>query len=188
MESIVAELEGALLKDRDVFSYFMLIAFEASGLIRFAFLLALWPVIRLLEAVGREDYGLRVTIFAATAGVRWSEIEAVARAVLPKFYLDDVDMEAWRVFSACEKRVVVTKMPRVMVERFVKENLRADEVVGVELCTNRFGYATGFVEGDLGSIGKRVASLFGDHKPSLGLGRPNSCCGSSFLQLCKVIY
>lgn len=94
MESIVAELEGTLLRDHDVFFYFMLIAFEASGHIRFAFLLALWPVIRLLEAIGREDYGLKVTIFAATVGVHWSEIEAVARAVLPKFYLDDVAMEA----------------------------------------------------------------------------------------------
>ncbi|XP_057789003.1 glycerol-3-phosphate acyltransferase 5-like [Salvia miltiorrhiza] len=186
MESVVAEFEGGILREQDVFSYFMLIAFEASGLIRFASLLALWPVVRLLEAAGRGDRGLKLTIFVATAGVPLQEIEAVARAVLPKFYLDDVDMEAWRVFSSCERRVVVTKMPRVMVERFVKEHLRGDEVVGVELCSNRFGYATGFVEGDVGSIvAKRVASLFGDQEPSLGLGRPSSTCGSLFLPLCK---
>ncbi|KAG6404421.1 hypothetical protein SASPL_136668 [Salvia splendens] len=186
MESIIAELEGTLLKEHDVFSYFMLIAFEASGLIRFALLLALWPVIRLLEAAGGEKIGLKLTIFVATAGVPMSEIEAVARAVLPKFYLDDVDMEAWRVYSACDRRVVVTRMPRVMVERFVKEHMRADEVVGVELGSNRFGYATGFVEEDVGSIGERVACLFGDdQEPRLGLGRDNSICGSLLLPLCK---
>lgn len=186
MESVVAELEGTLLKDHDVFCYFMLIAFEASGLIRFALLLVLWPVIRLLQAAGRGDYGLKLSIFVATAGVPFSEIEAVARAVLPKFFLDDVDMEAWRAFSSCDRRAVVTKLPRVMVERFVKENLRADEVVGVELATNRFGFATGFVVEDLSSIAKRVSMLFGDQEPCLGLGRPNSSCGSLFLSLCKV--
>lgn len=186
MESVVAELEGTLLKDPDVFSYFMLIAFEASGLIRFALLLALWPLIRLLEAFGRGDDGLKITIFVATFGVPFSEIEAVARAVLPKFYLDDIDMEAWRVFSSYDKRVVVTKMPRIMVERFVKEHLRADHVVGTELSTNRFGLATGFVEDEFGSIAKSFATLFGDQEPSLGLGRPSSCFGSFFLPLCKV--
>lgn len=175
----MAELEGTLLKDPDVFSYFMLIAFEASGLIRFGLLLALWPVIRLLEAVGRGDHGLKVTIFVATAGVRVSEIEAVGRAVLPKFFLDDVDVDAWRAFRSGRRRVVVTKMPRVMVERFVKEHLGADEVVGSELClVNGCGFASGFV---------RDGELFGGEvQPCLGLGRPGSSCASLFLPLCKV--
>lgn len=41
--SVVAELEGALLRDACTFPYFMLVAFEASGLPRFVALLALWP-------------------------------------------------------------------------------------------------------------------------------------------------
>ncbi|CAA0809433.1 Glycerol-3-phosphate acyltransferase 5 [Striga hermonthica] len=185
MASVVSEFEGTLLKNRDVFSYFMLIAFEASGLIRFALLLALWPVIRLLEALGREDDGLKLAIFVATAGLPLSEIEAVARAVLPKFFMDDVDIEAWGVFSSCDKRIVVTRMPRVMVEMFAKEHLRADGVVGSELSTNRFGLATGFVRDDFGSIGKGVARLCGDEEPCLGLGMPDSRCASLFLPLCK---
>ncbi|KAL0321928.1 UNVERIFIED_CONTAM: Glycerol-3-phosphate acyltransferase 5 [Sesamum calycinum] len=185
MESVVSELEGTLLKDPDVFSYFMLIAFEASGLIRFALLLALWPVIRLLEVCGRGEDGLRLTVFAATAGVPVSEIEAVARAVLPKFYLDDINMGAWRVFGSYDRRVVVTRMPRIMVERFGKDHLMADAVVGTELSINRFGLATGFIRDGIGSIGKNVTDLFRDEKPSLGLGRPN--CGSSslFMPLCQ---
>lgn len=182
--SVVSEFEGTLLKDPDPFSYFMLVAFEASGLIRFASLLILWPVIRLLDVLGMGDIGLKLMIFVATAGVRELEIESMARAVLPKFYMDDIDVEAWRVFSLYDKRVVVTKTPRIMVERFVKEHLRADEVVGSELLVNRFGFATGFVKEDFAFIFTRVAKMFVDEKPTLGLGRTSS--GSSLLSLCKV--
>ncbi|KAI6676326.1 hypothetical protein NL676_037122 [Syzygium grande] len=180
--SVVSEFEGTLLKDPDLFSYFMLMAFEASNLLRFALLLLLWPVICCLDAFGMEDYGLKLMIFVALAGVPESEIKAVSRAVLPKFFMDDLNGDAWREFSACEKRVVVTRMPGVMVERFAKEHLRADEVIGSELVMNRFGYATGFVEGGDGAAFGRVDKLSGDdERPSKGLGRP----GLSFLSLCK---
>ncbi|CAJ1970916.1 unnamed protein product [Sphenostylis stenocarpa] len=168
MESVVSELEGTLLKDSDAFSYFMLVAFEASGLLRFALLLALWPVIRFLDTVGMNDVSLKLMIFVAVAGVPKSEIESVARAVLPKFYMDDLDMEKWKVFSSYEKRVVVTKTPKIMVEMFVKEHLRADEVVGTELSFNRFDLATGFVHGDSSNtISERVANLFNNGAPTL---------------------
>ncbi|KAI9156364.1 hypothetical protein LWI28_004948 [Acer negundo] len=183
--SVVSELEGTLLKDPDPFSYFMLVAFEASGLIRFALLLLLWPVIRLLDVLGFGDVGLKLMVFVSTVGVPLSEIKSVARAVLPKFYMDDIDVEAWKVFSLHhDRRVVVTKMPRVMVERFAKEHLRADEVIGSELWVNRFGFASGFIKGDSSSISRRVSKLFVDEKPTLGLGRVASV-GSSFLSLCK---
>ncbi|KAI4299551.1 hypothetical protein L6164_032998 [Bauhinia variegata] len=186
--AVISELEGTLLKDSDPFSYFMLVAFEASGLIRFAVLLILWPVIRLLSMVGMEDDALKLMIFVAVTGIPESEIESVARAVLPKFYMDDLEMGAWRVFSSYENRVVVTKMPRVMVERFVKEHLRADEVIGSELIT-RFGFATGLAEyGSIDTIARKVAKLFNNEEPSLGLGRRPVIATStdhSFLQLCK---
>ncbi|KAL8050321.1 hypothetical protein ABFX02_06G075400 [Erythranthe guttata] len=188
---VVSELEGTLLKSHDVFCYFMLIAFEASGLIRFALLLACWPLIRLLEICGRGDNGLKLAIFVATCGVRFSEIEAVTRAVLPKFYLDDTDMAAWRVFSSCydnRRRVVATKMPRVMVERFAKEHLRADDVVGSELCINRFGFATGFVEDDFDCIGRKVGELIrvDERRRCLGLARrTRGSVGSLFLPSCQ---
>ncbi|XP_048135477.1 glycerol-3-phosphate acyltransferase 5-like [Rhodamnia argentea] len=180
--SVVSEFEGTLLKDPDLFSYFMLMAFEASNLLRFVLLLLLWPVIGCLDAVGMEDYGLKLMIFVALAGVPESEIEAVSRAVLPKFYMDDLNGDAWREFSGYEKRVVVTRMPGVMVERFAKEHLRADEVIGSELTVNGFGYATGFVEGGVHAASNHVDKLFGDgERPSKGLGRR----GLSFLSLCK---
>ncbi|OMO59037.1 Phospholipid/glycerol acyltransferase [Corchorus capsularis] len=185
--SVVAELEGVLLKDLDPFSYFMLVAFEASGLIRFALLLLFWPVIRLLDMLGMDDAGLKLMIFVATAGLQASEIESVSRAVLPKFYMDDIDMDAWKVFSSYEKRVVVTKTPTIMVERFVKEHLRADEVIGSEIVINRFGFATGFVRGGIACIiSSRVAKMFmGEQpdQPTLGLRRSTS--SFQFFSLCK---
>ncbi|KAL9230147.1 hypothetical protein vseg_005535 [Gypsophila vaccaria] len=187
IESVVAELEGTLINDPDPFSYFMLIAFEASGLIRFSILLMFWPIIKLLDLFGLDDIGLKLTIFISVVGLRVSEIKSVARAVLPKFYMDEVDMDTWRIFSQFDKRVVVTKSPRLMVERFVKEHLRADEVIGCELVVSRFGFATGFVS-DVGSVSDRVAKLFGDEKPTLGLGMSNNVSygyNNSFMSLCK---
>ncbi|PIA54697.1 hypothetical protein AQUCO_00900929v1 [Aquilegia coerulea] len=173
MESVVSELEGTLLKDPDPFSYFMLVAFEASGVIRFAILLMAWPILHLLDILGMGDAGLKLMIFISVVGVRECEIESVARAVLPKFYMDDVDLGAWRVFSCYKKRLVVTRSPRVMVERFVKEHLGADEVIGIELQVNRFGFATGLVKDDIGLILNRVKVYFKDEQPTVGLVRPH---------------
>nr|XP_016477888.1 PREDICTED: glycerol-3-phosphate acyltransferase 5-like [Nicotiana tabacum] len=119
MESVVSEFEGILLKNHDPFCYFMLMAFEASGLIRCALLLMLWPIIRVLDLCVKGDVGLKLTIFVAIVGITISEIEAVARAVLPKFYFDDINMEAWKIFSSFDKRVLVTKTPRIMCKQLV---------------------------------------------------------------------
>lgn len=185
--SVLSELEGVLLNDSDPFPYFMLVAFEASGLIRFALLLLLWPLVKLLGMLGFDELGLRIMIFVAVAGVRESEVEAVARAVLPKFYMEDVNMAAWNVYSSYDRRVVVTVCPRLMVERFVKDHLRADEVVGCELEVNRSGVATGFLKSTpgSGSLSTRVREIFGADQPDAGLAKPRS---SSLLSLCKEQY
>ncbi|CAH2046989.1 unnamed protein product [Thlaspi arvense] len=185
--SIVSEFEGTILENADSFSYFMLVAFEASGFIRFTILLSLWPIIALLDVFSYKNVALKLMIFVATAGVRESKMELVARAVLPKFYMDDISMDTWRVFSSCKKRVVVTRMPRVMVARFAKEHLGADEVIGSELIVNAFGFVTGLIrETDIDqSILNRVADLFVDQRPHLGLGRPASTDSTTFLLLCE---
>ncbi|CDY66042.1 BnaCnng49400D [Brassica napus] len=132
-DSVVSEFEGTILRNEDPFSYFMLVAFEASGLIRFAALLFLWSVITLLDVFSYKNAALKLMTFVATVGLREPEIQSVARAVLPKFYMDDVSIDTWKVYSSCKKKVVVTRMPRVMVEMFAKEHLKADEVIGSEL-------------------------------------------------------
>ncbi|KAF3599860.1 hypothetical protein F2Q69_00038752 [Brassica cretica] len=169
-DSVVSEFEGTILRNEDPFSYFMLVAFEASGLIRFAALLFLWPGITLLDVFSYKNAALKLMTFVATVGLREPEIQSVARAVLPKFYMDDVSMDTWKVYSSCKKKVVVTRMPRVMVEMFAKEHLKADEVIGSELIVNRFGFVTGLTrESDIDqSVLSRVADLFVDRKPQIG--------------------
>ncbi|EES18341.1 glycerol-3-phosphate acyltransferase 5 [Sorghum bicolor] len=185
--SVVAELEGALLRSADTFPYFMLVAFEASGLPRFVLLLALWPLLRLLElGAGRRDLALRAAAFVATVGVPRADVEAVSRAVLPKFMADDVDPAAWASFGSCEgKRVVVTRMPRVMVERFAKEHLGAHAVVGCDLEYSRLRRSTGLLKGaGHDAVATRVRALFaGDDRPDLGIGA--SEMASSFLTFCQ---
>ncbi|XP_078428279.1 glycerol-3-phosphate acyltransferase 5-like [Wolffia australiana] len=138
-------LEGTLLKDSDPFPYFMLVALEASSLLRFTILLLLWPLISLLRAAGRGGLALRVMVFAACAGVREAELAAVARAVLPKFYFEDLDAAAWQRFSSRRRRAVVTAMPTIMAAWFAKAHLGADQIFGPELAIGRFGLATGFL-------------------------------------------
>ncbi|KAF2554750.1 hypothetical protein F2Q68_00017908 [Brassica cretica] len=183
--SVVSEFEGTLLKSDEPFSYFMLLAFDASGVIRFALLLFLWPVTALLNVFSYKNAALKLMIFVATAGLRESEIELVARDVLPKFYMDDLSMDTWNVFSSYKKRIVVTRMPRLMVERFAKQYLIAEEVIGTELIVNRFGFVTGLIqETDIDSTClNRVASLFVDRKPHLGLGRRPA--STTFISLCE---
>ncbi|KAF8109517.1 hypothetical protein N665_0095s0084 [Sinapis alba] len=183
--SVVSEFEGTLLKSNDPFSYFMLLAFDASGVIRFAFLLFLCPVTTLLNVFSYKNAALKLMIFVATAGLRESEIELVARDVLPKFYMDDLSMDTWTVFGSCKKRIVVTRMPRVMVERFAKQYLIAEEVIGTELIVNRFGFVTGLIqETDIDTtVLNRVAALFVDQKPHLGLGRRS--VSTTFISLCE---
>ncbi|KAF3787163.1 Glycerol-3-phosphate acyltransferase 5 [Nymphaea thermarum] len=183
-ESVVSELEGTLLKDADTFSYFMLVAFEASGLVRFTVLLLCWPFFRALHSHGYHDAALRLAIFVAVAGLPEREIEMVSRAVLPKFFMDDLDVEAWRVFSRFGRKVVVSSCPRIMVEWFGTKHLGADDVVGPDLAFNRFGRATGFVvRAGQGSVADRVKSALKSDRPDVGLGRGPSI--SSLLSSCK---
>lgn len=186
--SVVAELEGALLRRADTFPYFMLLAFEASGLPRFVLLLALWPLLRLLELAGpgRRDLALRAAAFVATVGVPRAEVEAVSRAVLPKFMADDVDPAAWAAFGSCEgRRVVVTRMPRVMVERFAKEHLGAHAVVGCDLEYSRLRRSTGLLKGaSHEAVATRVRALFaGDDRPDLGIGTSEMARSLTFCQV-----
>jgi glycerol-3-phosphate acyltransferase len=184
--SVVAELEGALLRSADTLPYFMLVAFEASGLPRFALLLALCPLLRLLELAGRRGLALRAAAFVATAGVTRAELEAVSRAVLPKFMADDVDPAAWAAFGSCEgRRVVVTRMPRVMVERFAKEHLGAHAVVGSDLEYSRLRRSTGLLKGACHeAVASRARALFaGDDLPDLGIASSEMARSFTFCEV-----
>jgi hypothetical protein len=120
-----------------------------------------------------------------------SDIESVARAVLPKFYSSDMHPETWRVFSSCGKRIVLTANPTVMVEAFLKDYLAVDMVLGTEIDTYK-GRATGFVRNPGVLVGENKANAltkaFSNNSlaPEIGLGDRKT--DYPFMKLCKEGY
>lgn len=188
--TVVSDMDGTLLIGRSAFPYFALVAFEAGGILRLLFLLLLSPLAGFLYYFISESAGIRVLIFATFSGLKVSEIESVARAVLPKFYSGDLHPETWRVFSSCGKRCVVTANPRIMVETFLKDYLDADIVLGTEIETFK-GRATGFVTapgvlvGENKAVAIRKAFASSTTPPDIGIGDRET--DFPFLKLCKVI-
>ncbi|KAK4371033.1 hypothetical protein RND71_010508 [Anisodus tanguticus] len=188
-DTVVADMDGTLLRGRSSFPYFALVAFEVGGVLRLLFLLLASPLAGILYYFVSESAGIQVLIFSTFAGMKVSDIESVARAVLPKFYSGDLHPESWKVFSSCGKRCVLTANPRVMVEAFLKEFLGADMVLGTEIGTYK-GRATGFVKQPGVLVGKNKADAlkkaFGETKPEIGLGDRHT--DFPFLALCKEGY
>ncbi|PAN51415.1 hypothetical protein PAHAL_9G592400 [Panicum hallii] len=191
--TVAADLEGTLLRSRSAFPYYALVAFETGGAPRLALLLLLAPLAAALSRLASPASGVRVLVFAATAGARVADVESAARAVLPRFYAVDVHPAAWRVFAACGgRRLVLTATPRVMAEPFARGHLGADGVAGTELATSR-GRATGWVDSRRGVlVGERKAAALKEmvgsdgQMPDVGLGDGRS--DYAFMGMCKEAY
>ncbi|XP_071731086.1 glycerol-3-phosphate acyltransferase RAM2-like [Rutidosis leptorrhynchoides] len=189
-QTVVSDLDGTLLCGRSSFPYFALVAFEVGGVLRLLFLLLCTPIVGLLYYFISESAGIRVLIFATFAGMKVSDIESVARAVLPKFYSSDLHPDVWRVFSACGKRCVLTANPTVMVGPFLKEYLGADLVLGTEIVSWR-GRATGMVKSPGVIVGRNKADAllkaFDDvDLPDVALG--DRITDYPYMRLCKEGY
>uniref|UniRef100_A0ACD5Z309 Uncharacterized protein n=1 Tax=Avena sativa TaxID=4498 RepID=A0ACD5Z309_AVESA len=144
--TIVVDVDGGLLRSSTrsagLFPYFMLVALEAGGFLRGAVLLLLYPLLCCVGIGG--DTALRVMAMAAFCGLRESRLRA-GRAVLPKWFMEDVAVEGFEAMRGAGRRVCVTRMPRVMVDGFLREYLGAEVVVGrgmKVLC----GFYTGLME------------------------------------------
>lgn len=186
-QTVVADMDGTLLIGRSSFPYFALFAYEIGGILRLLLLLLASPIAAILYYFVSESAGIQILIFTTFAGMKMSDIESVARAVLPKFYTADLHPESWRVFSSCGKRCVLTANPRIMVEAFLKDFLGADLVLGTEMVSYK-GRATGFVCQPGVLVGSRKADAlkkaFGDQEPDIGLGDRDT--DVPFMSLCKV--
>jgi phosphoserine phosphatase len=191
MQTVVADLDGTLLRSSSSFPYFMLIAFEAGSPLRALLLLLISPLVYILYHFISEAAGISLLIFVSCAGLKVSAIESAARAVLPKFYLEDMHPVSYKLFTACAHRYVVTANPRIMVEPFLKDYLGVDAVMGTEIQVSKSGYATGFVTAPGVLVGAHkehvVKKNFGtgpDDVPDVALGdRPTDY---PFMRLCKV--
>ncbi|KAK7269592.1 hypothetical protein RIF29_22325 [Crotalaria pallida] len=126
--TLIFDVENALLKSSSLFPYFMLVAFEAGGLLRAIVLVLLYPFV----CLAGEEMGLKIMVMTCFFGIKADSFR-VGRSVLPKFLLEDVGSEIFEVLNRGGKKVGVTNMPRVMVESFLREYLEIDFVVGREL-------------------------------------------------------
>ncbi|KAK8673660.1 hypothetical protein V6N13_111978 [Hibiscus sabdariffa] len=181
--TLVCDIHGVLLRTEIFFPYFMLVAFEAGSILRAFLLLLSCSFLWVLDS----ELKLRVMIFISVCGLKKKDIESVAMAVLPKFYLENLNLQAYQVWSKTSSRVVFTSIPRLMVQGFLKEYMSADDVVGTELHTvgNRF---TGLLSAS-GLLVKHKAlkEYFGDKQPDVGIGS-SSHHDHRFISLCKKAY
>ncbi|KAK3022754.1 hypothetical protein RJ639_046717 [Escallonia herrerae] len=143
--TIVFHVEGALLRSSSVFPYFMLVAFEAGGILRALVLLFLYPFVCLVS----RELALKIMVFLCFFGIK-KESFRIGTTVLPKFFLEDVGHEGFEVVMKCGKKVGVSDLPSIMVEGFLNEYLGVDAVIGRKMKV-ACGYFTGLMEAKTGS-------------------------------------
>ncbi|XP_061339537.1 probable glycerol-3-phosphate acyltransferase 2 [Gastrolobium bilobum] len=139
--TLVFDFEGTLLRSTSLFPYFMLVAFEAGGLLRSFILFLSYP---LVWFVGEEHLGLKIMVFLSFFGIK-KETFRTGSAVLPKFFLEDVGWEGLEAVMCCERKVASSKLPRIMVEGFLKEYLGVEAVVARDIKSFN-GYFLGLFE------------------------------------------
>ncbi|CAJ1971808.1 unnamed protein product [Sphenostylis stenocarpa] len=128
-ETLVFDFEGTLLRSVSLFPYFMLVAFEAGGILRSLILFLSYPLVWL---VGEDQLGLNIMVFLCFFGIR-KDTFRTGSAVLPKFFLEDIGWEGFEAVMCCERKVAISKLPRIMVENFLKDYLGVEAVMAREL-------------------------------------------------------
>ncbi|XP_043723589.1 probable glycerol-3-phosphate acyltransferase 3 [Telopea speciosissima] len=140
-QTIIFDVEGALLRSSSLFPYFMLVAFEAGGLLRALVLLLFYPFMYFMVS---EEMGLNLMVMVCFLGIK-RESFRVGRTVLPKFFLEDVGLEGFEVLMRFGRKVGISCLPTVMVEGFLRDYLGVDCIVGRELKVFH-GYCLGLME------------------------------------------
>ncbi|CAM0947041.1 unnamed protein product [Alopecurus aequalis] len=131
-KTVVCDFHGGLLRSTTLFPYFMLVACEGGSLLRALLLLCSFPLVWVLGE--RGGVGVRVMAFVTFVGLRPRDADLVARAILPKFYMERLNAQVYDyLWLPARRKVVVTSTPRVMAEWFLKQYMAADVVVGCEL-------------------------------------------------------
>ncbi|XP_016478243.1 glycerol-3-phosphate acyltransferase 1-like [Nicotiana tabacum] len=182
-QTLVCDIHGTLLRSQSFFPYFMLVAFEGGSIFRAFFLLLSSPFLCVLNF----ELQLKVMIFITFCGLRLKNMDIVGRAVLPKFYLENLNLHVYEVINSAGAKMVFTSVPRVMVEGFLKEYLNVDSVIGTELHTIG-NYFSGLVSNSGLLIKHRALKEFiGERKPDIGIGT-SSFNDHLFISFCKEAY
>lgn len=157
--TLVVDVDAWILRPPvRAFPYFMLVAVEAGGFLRGLLLLLMHPALCLLALLGLDDLRLKAMAMVTLFGLREKEVARISKAVLPKFFLEDVAMEGLEAFHDKKATVAVTSVfPRVMVKGFLEEYLGVDAVVGREVAAVAGRYV-GFLKEEHAGM-ERVGAL-----------------------------
>ncbi|XP_072951599.1 glycerol-3-phosphate acyltransferase 1-like [Typha angustifolia] len=186
-QTLLCDIQGSLLGSKSPFPYFMLVAFEGGGLLRALLLLLCYPVVWALGQNGEAS--LKIMTFFTFFGLRKKDMELVARTVLPKFYLETLHFQAYELLASNGRKVVITSLPRVMVDSFLKEYLCVNKVVGAELQVVKDCYFAGLISGSyLSYKQKALEDLFGEAKADVGLVSFSNPNDHLFIPYCKEVY
>ncbi|XP_019417479.1 PREDICTED: glycerol-3-phosphate acyltransferase 1-like [Lupinus angustifolius] len=142
-QTLICDIHNVLLRSHSFFPYFMLVAFEGGSIFRALLLLLSCPILWILD----YEQKLRLMTFITFCGLKIKNMENTPRAVLPKFYLENLNLHAYEVLASSGSKFVLTSVPRVMVEGFLKEYLSVGDVIGTELHTVAGSYFTGLISG-----------------------------------------
>ncbi|KAM5558394.1 putative glycerol-3-phosphate acyltransferase 2 [Rosa sericea] len=184
---IIFNMEEALLKSSSLFPYFMLVAFEAGSLLRALVLFLLYPLMFLVS----EEVGLKIMVMVCFFGIK-KESFRIGRAVLPKFFLEDVGFESFEMLQrAGNKKVGVSNLPRVLIETFLKDYMEIDVVVGRELKVFG-GYFLGLME-EKKNINLNILDEHGGHDKMgssdiIGITSFNQRLDDPIFSYCKDVY
>lgn len=195
-DTLVCDVDGVLLRKHSsehfhtFFPYFMLVAFEGGSIFRAILLLLSCSFLWALQ----QETKLKVLSFITFSGLSVKDMDNVSRSVLPKFFLENLNLQVYDIWARTGySKVVFTSLPQVLVERFLREHLNADDVIGtklqeVEVMGRRFytGLASrsGFVVKH-----KSAKDYFLDNKkkPALGIGSSSCSQDHIFISICRVI-
>ncbi|PKU80194.1 probable glycerol-3-phosphate acyltransferase 2 [Dendrobium catenatum] len=175
-QTLIIDFEGWLLRSSSTFPYFIVVAFEACSILRALLLLIIYPLVCCLNS----EAGLKLMVMVCFFGSRKEKFR-VAGAVLSKLFMESVAEEGFKVLINGRRRVGVSKMPKIMVESFLKEYLHIDVVIGREL-KEFCGFYTGLME-----RGQEEVMISSNGGEILGFG----CYGEDHHNLfsyCKVIF
>ncbi|XP_040380478.1 probable glycerol-3-phosphate acyltransferase 3 [Oryza brachyantha] len=189
-QTVMVDLESWLLRSpMSAFPYFMVVAVEAGSFLRGLLLLLTYPLLCLLPG---RDIRLRAMAMVSFIGLREKEVARIGKAVLPKFFLEEMAMEGLEAVRNARKVVVVTAtFPRVMVEGFLKEYVGVDAVIGRELMVVAGRYA-GLIVDDMETTGGLVEEVMdmksGKGDQAVGLAEVGSRIHHLFSYYCKETY
>ncbi|XP_015695677.2 probable glycerol-3-phosphate acyltransferase 3 [Oryza brachyantha] len=197
--TMVLDVEGALLRSSSpssstFFPYLMLVAVEAGSFLRGFILLCVHLAASCLAPLLPEEARLRATVMACFFGLQERKVARVARATLPKHFLEDVGMEGHEAARAAKRVVAVSRaIPRVLVRPFLEDYLGFDAVVGREVKVVR-GFYVGLLGKMMGEGRLGLEEDLDDGAPAdmVGFGSGSGCSSSHghhhLFSRCKEIY